>query len=116
MKRSIASEIAKSANERNELNENIKELGHQNRQVTADFQAVSTENDQLKIKVANLESDNKKLMVLNPRVDVWCSCNRRAFGKMIACDNQHCQIKWFHLQCVSLKVAPKGKWFCPKCS
>ena len=25
---------------------------------------------------------------------------------------KHCEIKWFHLQCVSLDVAPKDDWFC----
>jgi len=35
---------------------------------------------------------------------------------MIGCDNDACAIEWFHLDCVNLKVAPTGKWFCPDCT
>ncbi|KAJ7389751.1 hypothetical protein OS493_029171 [Desmophyllum pertusum] len=27
---------------------------------------------------------------------------------------QDCKIRWIHLACVRLKVAPKGNWICPR--
>ncbi|CAK6974446.1 uncharacterized protein LOC112843172 [Scomber scombrus] len=29
--------------------------------------------------------------------------------------NDRCHIKWFHYSCINIKVAPKGKWYCPEC-
>uniref|UniRef100_A0A0R3QK12 PHD domain-containing protein n=1 Tax=Brugia timori TaxID=42155 RepID=A0A0R3QK12_9BILA len=37
-------------------------------------------------------------------------------GQMIMCDNKQCPIEWFHFQCVGLTEAPKGKWYCERCS
>jgi hypothetical protein len=38
---------------------------------------------------------------------------------MIGCDNNDCEIEWFHLGCVGLnasnKPGPKSKWYCPNC-
>ena len=36
-------------------------------------------------------------------------------GDMIGCDNDHCPIKWFHIQCVGLSTIPDGTWYCPDC-
>jgi hypothetical protein len=33
-----------------------------------------------------------------------CYCNGSNFGETIACDSKTCERKWFHLQCVGLKV------------
>ena len=45
----------------------------------------------------------------------YCLCEGPEYGEMIACDNEDCAIEWFHLGCVGLKTAPKGKWKCPEC-
>ena len=34
---------------------------------------------------------------------------------MVACDNESCPIKWFHLPCLEMAVAPAGRWMCPTC-
>ena len=34
---------------------------------------------------------------------------------MIRCDYPGCTIEWFHLDCLQLKVVPKGDWFRPDC-
>uniref|UniRef100_A0A8C5D7G5 Zinc finger PHD-type domain-containing protein n=1 Tax=Gadus morhua TaxID=8049 RepID=A0A8C5D7G5_GADMO len=47
--------------------------------------------------------------------ETWCFCGQVEFGKMILRDNAKCHIKWFHYSCINVKVAPKGKWYCPKC-
>lgn len=106
--RLIESKTADFINEKNGLEQEI-------RQLSDNFEGVSNENNRLKERLAGLEMDNQKLRILNPQEDIWCSCNRQAFGEMIACDNRNCTIKWFHLECVSLTEAPKGKWFCPDC-
>uniref|UniRef100_A0A0R3PRD3 PHD-type domain-containing protein n=1 Tax=Angiostrongylus costaricensis TaxID=334426 RepID=A0A0R3PRD3_ANGCS len=38
-----------------------------------------------------------------------------SFGEMIGCDNDKCEIEWFHFECIGLTTKPKGKWFCPNC-
>lgn len=47
---------------------------------------------------------------------IWCICRRTSFGKMIFCENKNCQIKWFHIDCLDVRVIPEGDWFCPNCS
>ncbi|TPX10554.1 uncharacterized protein E0L32_008440 [Thyridium curvatum] len=48
---------------------------------------------------------------------LYCYCNGVSYGEMIACDADDCAKEWFHLECVGLKVAPKGntKWYCEDC-
>lgn len=38
-------------------------------------------------------------------------------GDMIGCDNEECEIEWFHYPCVGLSQAnkPTGRWYCPYC-
>lgn len=38
----------------------------------------------------------------------YCYCNNVSYGEMVACDADGCAREWFHLECVGLKVAPKG--------
>ena len=47
--------------------------------------------------------------------DMYCICKQDRSGRMIACDSPTCKIEWFHYQCVNIKRAPKGAWFCPDC-
>ena len=46
---------------------------------------------------------------------LWCYCSQPSFGDMIMCDNDKCTIKWFHFECLRIRCAPKGKWYCPLC-
>lgn len=45
---------------------------------------------------------------------LYCTCNREAFGAMIACDNDQCAIEWFHYSCVGLVEEP-SEWLCRQC-
>ncbi|KAE8452515.1 hypothetical protein EG329_000418 [Mollisiaceae sp. DMI_Dod_QoI] len=47
----------------------------------------------------------------------YCYCNGVSYGEMVGCDAPGCEREWFHLECVGLKVAPKGnaKWYCDDC-
>lgn len=53
---------------------------------------------------------------IDPNEPVYCSCNRIAFGDMIACDNEECPIEWFHYPCVNLTKKPRNSWICPTCT
>lgn len=39
----------------------------------------------------------------------WCWCRRELDSVMIACDNDGCSRRWFHMECVGLDRAPEGK-------
>lgn len=45
----------------------------------------------------------------------WCYCQESKGGDMVACDNQKCSIKWFHISCLEMTAVPSGKWLCPTC-
>ncbi|KAI8876293.1 hypothetical protein K501DRAFT_288968 [Backusella circina FSU 941] len=53
---------------------------------------------------------------IDPNEPLYCFCNTVSFGEMVACDNDECDIEWFHLECVGLKSPPKGKWYCTTCT
>lgn len=38
----------------------------------------------------------------------YCYCNGVSYGEMVGCDADGCEREWFHLECVGLKVAPRG--------
>jgi len=55
-------------------------------------------------------------MAVDPDEPTYCVCNSISYGDMIGCDNDDCEIEWFHFGCVNLTHKPKGKWYCPGCS
>ena len=48
--------------------------------------------------------------------DTFCVCRGALTDSMLACDNNSCEIGWFHLSCVGQKSIPVGIWTCPQCS
>ncbi|XP_011669066.1 uncharacterized protein LOC105440512 [Strongylocentrotus purpuratus] len=44
---------------------------------------------------------------------VWCYCEKPSYGDMIGCDGKNCKIQWFHMDCLMIRVPPKGNWYCP---
>lgn len=46
---------------------------------------------------------------------LYCYCNQVAYGEMVGCDGENCQLEWFHLPCIGLETLPKGKWYCNDC-
>ncbi|CAF3399710.1 unnamed protein product [Rotaria sp. Silwood1] len=66
-------------------------------------------------ELTKVEPVGLDLFPIDPYEPRYCICNQVSFGRMIACDNPHCQIEWFHFACVKLEEEPKGKWFCEKC-
>jgi hypothetical protein len=54
----------------------------------------------------------------DPAEPLYCTCRQVAFGSMVACDDPHCSIEWFHCACVgvaSQSAMPKH-WLCPSCT
>jgi len=54
-------------------------------------------------------------MIVDPNEPTYCICNQVSFGAMIGCDNDECEVEWFHYGCVGLDSPPKGKWYCDDC-
>jgi len=52
---------------------------------------------------------------VDPDEPTYCLCEQVSYGEMIGCDNNDCDIEWFHFNCVGLTSKPKGKWYCPNC-
>merc|ERR1712168_1343067 len=52
---------------------------------------------------------------IDPNEPTYCLCDQVSFGEMIGCDNDDCEMEWFHFSCVNLTIKPKGKWYCPNC-
>ncbi|KAA8903098.1 hypothetical protein FN846DRAFT_954522 [Sphaerosporella brunnea] len=50
--------------------------------------------------------------------ETYCYCNQISYGEMVACDGEECEREWFHLDCVGLSQAPRGKakWYCSDCA
>jgi hypothetical protein len=48
--------------------------------------------------------------------EIACLCKKAPYGEMVGCDNPHCPIEWFHLDCVGLERPPtETTWLCPQC-
>ena len=47
--------------------------------------------------------------------NIYGICQKGSSGRMIACDNHSCKYQWFHYQCIGMKRAPKGTWYCSTC-
>lgn len=52
----------------------------------------------------------------NNNVPIYCICKQPAFGDMVGCDNENCEVEWYHYPCVNLTRPPKNKWLCPTCT
>ncbi|WWC85940.1 uncharacterized protein L201_000810 [Kwoniella dendrophila CBS 6074] len=46
---------------------------------------------------------------------VYCFCGQVSYGEMIGCDDDDCEIEWYHLACLNLDKTPEGNWICPRC-
>ncbi|ESO93661.1 hypothetical protein LOTGIDRAFT_182053, partial [Lottia gigantea] len=68
-----------------------------------------------KRKVKKERSDSPIDPPIDPDEPRYCLCDQVSYGEMIGCDNDKCEIEWFHFNCVNLSHKPKGKWYCPKC-
>ncbi|XP_028392966.1 inhibitor of growth protein 1-like [Dendronephthya gigantea] len=114
-----AGEKIKSTRNRRRLHEKVKqEQDTENPEKTSN----STENPKPpKKKKFNRKKKKENSsptpdIPIDPNEPTYCLCNQVSYGEMIGCDNEGCEIEWFHFQCVNLTSKPKGRWYCPKCS
>lgn len=82
---------------------------------TKDKSSKSTTSGKDKNQSASSSSHQPKSSQRESPEPTYCVCHQVSYGDMICCDNDACEIEWFHFQCVSLTSKPKGKWFCPNC-
>ena len=65
-----------------------------------------------------LAEDTEGESAAKSALQTYCYCDQPESGRMIACDNEKCEKKWFHFDCVGLDEAPSEdeKWSCRDCS
>lgn len=55
-------------------------------------------------------------MPYDPTEPTYCYCDQVSFDEMVACDNDDCDIEWFHYACVGLTSQPRHEWYCRFCA
>lgn len=61
------------------------------------------------------EDDDQQTGGDNDPTELWCYCQEVELGEMIQCDNDECQIRWFHFNCAGVSSPPSGEWYCENC-
>ncbi|RAL68094.1 hypothetical protein DID88_008812 [Monilinia fructigena] len=76
-------------------------------------QLIAQQNMELDDTTSSAQGDDEDAEI-DADEPTYCYCNAVSYGEMVACDDLSCDKEWFHLDCVGLKVAPKGnaKWYC----
>jgi hypothetical protein len=74
-------------------------------QLIAAQQHNATADDEASKAAAQSDEEDLEIDADEP---TYCYCNGVSYGEMVACDADGCAKEWFHLDCVGLKVAPKG--------
>lgn len=109
------------------LQEAVEQLDNKSRELDHDYKLINlTQNDGAETstkKEKNNGANKSQTSSTNTQPKnqrespepTYCVCHQVSYGDMICCDNDNCEIEWFHFQCVSLATKPKGKWYCPKC-
>lgn len=49
----------------------------------------------------------------------YCICGQNKADDLIGCDNDKCEVEWYHIGCVGLTESTTKKnelWFCPACT
>jgi len=80
--------------------------------------ASSQNNDSEAEPEESVESKKTEEKQEEPKTKLYCFCQRKSFGDMIACDGENCKIEWFHVGCVGLdikKVKAGEWWYCSTC-
>lgn len=110
-----------------QLDNKSRELDHDFKLINAatsdGAEATTTTNNNTKSTKNNVNNKNQSSSSTSqPKTSqrespepTYCVCHQVSYGDMICCDNDACEIEWFHFQCVSLASKPKGKWYCPNC-
>ena len=73
-------------------------------------QLLAQQNSEIDDGASSMQGDDEDGELADEDADEprYCYCNEVSYGEMVGCDAENCEREWFHLQCVGLKVAPKG--------
>jgi succinate dehydrogenase flavin-adding protein (antitoxin of CptAB toxin-antitoxin module) len=79
---------------------------------------ISTNNNAVREKGYDLIDPIRSYKILFYQRDEtkYCICRQVSYGAMVACDNEECEIEWFHYDCVGITQPPKGQWYCHDCT
>lgn len=49
--------------------------------------------------------------------ETYCYCGGPESGRMIGCDDNRCEMQWFHFECAGLEKPPRRdtRWYCEDC-
>ena len=111
------------------IQEALNQLDSKSRELDQDFKLINAATSDVTETTNNKSSKNNSnsksqttTSTSQPKTSqrespepTYCVCHQVSYGDMICCDNDACEIEWFHFQCVSLTSKPKGKWYCPNC-
>ena len=66
---------------------------------------------------ATVVASTSRSTAVDNSVELFCVCQTEYDEdvKYIGCDNIECIYKWCHYECMGVKRAPKGKWYCTEC-
>ena len=66
---------------------------------------------------ATVVASTSRSTAVDNSVELFCVCQTEhdEDAKYIGCDNIECIYKWCHYECMGVKRAPKGKWYCTEC-
>lgn len=72
---------------------------------------------ELDLENRNSAFKDKKDLKGDEEKELFCLCQQPELpgDEMIGCDNPLCKYKWFHFNCIGLRRAPKGSWYCKDC-
>ena len=67
--------------------------------------------------VSQSESERSSTHDSEDTLDWPCICGKGhdIRGEWIRCEKSNCRLKWYHLACVDLIIAPPGDWICREC-
>ena len=70
-------------------------------------QLLAQQNSEMDDAASSMQGDDEDGEI-DADEPTYCYCNGVSYGEMVACDADGCEKEWFHLDCVGLKVAPRG--------
>ncbi|KAL3229061.1 Transcriptional regulatory protein PHO23 [Nakaseomyces bracarensis] len=103
---------------------NTRKRGNPDKASNNNVGSNGNENKKRKRRVATTPATptttTKNAKVQRPKTNdygepLYCYCNQIAYGEMVGCDGEDCELEWFHLPCIGFETIPKGKWYCEDC-
>jgi hypothetical protein len=101
-------EPARSRSSRNAIEAASNNKRSHKKGAGAAAQLIAQQNSEVDDTGSNVQDDDEEDREGDDDEPRYCFCNGFSYGEMVGCDADGCEREWFHLDCVGLKVAPKG--------